>query len=140
VGFGVHGLQIVAMKYFSSRLKPACSISDHCDGLRGGMALITGQHQLQGLPAEEAVEASHLPHLADWAHIATYYRKGRMLSKTNPYYNEVWLMLKMVHFAHTLEMKEMLESLIFDVWEDWEENGQVCTSMHYVCACMYALW
>ena len=53
-----------------------------------------------------------------------------MLSKTNPYYNEVWLMLKMVHFAHTLEMKEMLESLIFDVWEDWEENGQVCISMH----------
>ena len=56
-----------------------------------------------------------------------------MLSKTNPYYNEVWLMLKMVHFAHTLEMKEMLESLIFDVWEDWEENGQVCINMLAVC-------
>jgi hypothetical protein len=131
VWFGVCGLQIAAEKYFGGRLQPACSISDHSDGLRAGMALIRGPAGLglEGLAAEEAAHANHLPHFADWAHIATYYRKGRLLSKQNPYYGEVWCMLKAVHFAGTLEMKEMLESLIFDVWDDWEENGEVllCT-------------
>ena len=131
VWFGVCGLQVAAEKYFGRRLEPACSISDHSDGLRGGMALINGPAGLglQGLAAQEAAEASRLPHFGDWAHIATHYRKGRMLSKQNPYYGEVWCMMKAVHFAGTLEMKEMLESLIFDVWDDWEENGEVmlCT-------------
>ena len=91
VWFGVCGLQIAAEKYFGRRLEPACSISDHSDGLRGGMALINGPAGLglQGLAAQEAAEASHLPHFADWAHIATYYRKGRLLSKQSPYYGEV---------------------------------------------------
>ena len=129
VQFGVSGLQIAAEKYFGQRLSPACSISDHSDGLRAGMAMINVPAGL--LAAEEAAEDRHLAHFGDWAHIATYYRKGRLLSKQNPYYAEVWSMMKAVHFAGTLEMKEMLELLIFDVWDDWEENGEVmpCTSL-----------
>jgi hypothetical protein len=125
VGFGVHGLQVVALKYFGQRLSPSVSVSDHSDGLRAGMAMITGNAHLLQVSTKLAVEESSLPHFADWAHIATYYRKGRLLSKQNPYYDEVWHMMKAVHFAHTLEMKELLEVLIFDVWEDWESNGEV---------------
>ena len=122
VRMAMDGMQYVAMKYFSHYLRPSASVSDHCDGLREGMSYIL---KPPWLPEEETPTQPKLPHLGDWAHIATHYRKGRLLSKTNPYYDEVWTHLQAVHFAHTKEMKTLLESLIYDVWGNWEAHGQV---------------
>ena len=33
-------------------------------------------------------------------------------------------MLLAVHFAHTPGMKELLEVLVHQVWQEWEENGE----------------
>ena len=127
------GLQIVALKYFGLRLRPTVSISDHSEGLRTGMAHILTSRPLGEVPEETELP---LPHLGDWAHIATYYRKGRLLSKTNPYYDQVWLQLQAVHFAHTKEMKTLIECHIYDVWQEWENNGQVFIHV-YACLCVH---
>ena len=122
VRMAMDGMQYVAQKYFSAYLRPSASVSDHCDGLREGMSYIL---KPPWLPEEETTTLPKLPHLGDWAHIATHYRKGRLISKNNPYYDEVWTHLQAVHFAHTKEMKTLLESLIYDVWGNWEAHGQV---------------
>jgi hypothetical protein len=121
-------IQNVAMKFFGAFIFPSVSVSDHCDGLREGMAYIM---KPPGRVSEECV-TTKLCHFSDWAHIAVKYRKGTMIRKSNPYYDEIWLQLKAVHFAHSAEMKELLESLIFVVWDDWESYGEVCLFMlHY---------
>ena len=129
-------IQNVAMKYFGAFVFPSVSVSDHCDGLREGMAYIM---KPPGRVPEEGAW-SKLCHFSDWAHIAVKYRKGTMIRKSNPYYDEIWLQLKAVHFAHSAEMKELLESLMFVVWEDWEAYGEVCLYMlYYAAVCCYML-
>lgn len=97
------GMQIVAVHFFGSRLAPSVNISDHSNGLRSGMQYINIDH-LAG-PDEDEVKTLHM---SDWAHIAWHYMKGRLLSKSNPYYGECYYYLKAIHFAHSSEMMDLL--------------------------------
>ena len=80
-----------------------------------------------------------------------------MLSKGHEHFGAAMEMLKTVHFAHTADMREMLESVVYDVWHVWEQKGEesgsyttvqlwdeyfldpwvyVCAFMRIVCAIM----
>ena len=100
-------MQISAVHFFGSRLKPAVTISDHSDGLRSGMHFANVDH----LASQEEQDATPTtPHMSDWAHIATHYTQGKLVPKAHPYYDEVYFLLLCLHLTHTSEMKNLLQA------------------------------
>ena len=87
------------------RLKSAVNISDCSNGLRSGMQYFNIKH------GGDIETAEATPHCSDWAHIVTHLKMGRLLSKSNPYYGDVYYLLLAIHLAHSTEMKEMLEQV-----------------------------
>ena len=75
VKYAMFGLQIVANRFFGARLAPAVNISDHSDGLRGGMRFINfDENDLQAIEEEGAdAEVWETPHMSDWAHLSVHY-------------------------------------------------------------------
>ena len=105
---GCRGLVLVGQKYFSDMLvQPAAGITDHSEMLRQGLI-----NSFEGMV-----------HMNDWAHLATKYKKGRLLNKSNPFYDLVWPQLKAVHLTHSSEMMHLLFTLLKDVWLEWEADS-----------------
>jgi hypothetical protein len=102
-------LQLVAMKFFKERLRPAVNISDHSDGLRTGMQTIN-EDEAEAEEEGEEEEKTNTPHLSDWAHVAVHFMQGRILPKANPYFGQCWFYMQAIHFAHSKEMMELLIS------------------------------
>lgn len=114
-------LQLVAMQFFGQRLQPACNVSDHSDGLRVGMSFINISNAER---EEEDEELELTPHFSDWAHIAVHHQQGRLLLKSNPYYGPTWPMLQGVHVTHTAEQRDLLMSVVREVFDEWRDYGE----------------
>ena len=56
--------------------------------------------------------------------MAVKFSQGKLIVKSHPHHKDIYPMLLAVHFAHTPEMKELLEVIIFQVWDQWEKDGE----------------
>ena len=52
------------------------------------------------------------------------FKKGELVRKSHPHYKEIYPMMLAVHLAHTWDMKVMLESFIYEIFDEWEESGE----------------
>ena len=52
-----------------------------------------------------------------------HYQNGRLLAKSNPYFNRVWQYIKAIHVAHSAEQLAQLFWHLKSVFQEWEENG-----------------
>ena len=55
--------------------------------------------------------------MSDWAHIATHYKKGRLLPKSNPYFGETYFYLNAIHLAHSTEQMNLIMTMLLYVFE-----------------------
>lgn len=101
-------LDLIAVKFFGKKLREAVTVLDHSNGLMEGMRQSRPSHKF----------------LTCWPHLARKYKEGTMLAKSHPHFEDVYTMLRAVHLAHTLQMKELLETIIFEIWEQWEARGE----------------
>ena len=108
VKMAMDALILVGEKLFQKKLRHAGVVLDHADGLMAGMQ----QPRLS------------LQFATCWPHLARKFQKGELLGKSHPHYDEVFQMMLAVHLAHTAAMKELLESIIYQVWEGWENRGE----------------
>ena len=108
VKMAMDALMLVGQKFFQKKLRHAGVVLDHTDGLMAGMQ----QPRLS------------LKFATCWPHLARKFQKGELLAKSHPHYEEVFQMMLAVHLAHTAPMKELLESIIYDVWDGWERAGE----------------
>ena len=71
-------------------------------------------------PDEEEVET---PHCSDWAHIAVHFKKGKLISKSNPYFGEIYYLLVAIHLAHSTEQMKLLADTVTELMEWCELHG-----------------
>ena len=104
---GCRALVLVAAKYFPTfTVNPAVGITDHSEMLRQGLLK----------------SFNGIAFMNDWAHLATKWGKGKLISKSNPFYGEIWPQLEAIHFAHSTEMMYLLLGQVHDVWCEWEAD------------------
>ena len=117
----MHCLQLAAEHVTGGRLEFGLTISDNCDGLRTGMGTV---HTEEDAASRGRDEQPKIGHAGDWAHIATKYKRSKLIPKSNPYYDRIYYILKTVHVAHSFEMQTMLTDVVKSVFMYWEQFGE----------------
>jgi hypothetical protein len=54
-----------------------------------------------------------------------HYGHGRILTKANPYWGQLWIYMKAIHVAHSAEQLAQLFWHLESVFEEWESNGEI---------------
>ena len=83
---------VVSLQCFGAKLEPGALMSDHSDGVRGGM--------LSAWP--------EAPHGQCWPHISVKYFKGTFAKKSHPHFDTIKEHLDAVHFSTSEGMRDFL--------------------------------
>ena len=102
-------VMVITQRYFGRKLRHAVALTDHSNGLLNGMS---------------RADRPSLCFASCWPHLSFKFTEGKIISKSHPHFDEIYPMLLAVHLAHTKEMKELLESCLYDVWAEWESRGE----------------
>jgi hypothetical protein len=53
-----------------------------------------------------------------------HYTHGRIINKSNPYYDKIWIYLQAIHVGHSSEQVELLFEHLGYLFSEWEEYGE----------------
>ena len=99
----MEALNVCTLKYFGGKLEPGAVMSDHCDGFRTAFRTV--------FPDATFGQC--------WPHIARKFSEGEYTKKTWEHFEEAKAHLRVIHLAHTPEMRDLLMHEIGDLWDSW---------------------